>query len=475
MDAWQKIVVIAAGLLTLVTSCVVLYLLFGSSSNVNKANPSEKGVIDGTLSEGIAARSSKNLSEEELAQGFQLMANSTGESATIVHPNSPCWIELPTLGATSQIEPLPNSFGFLGAEACMPCHKEPYGSFFETAHYRTSEAASSASILGSFAKGENRLETIHPDLSFTMTQDSDGSYYQNAHLRSLTRRVRFDIVIGSGNLAQTYLFWEGQGLFQMHVSYFTKLNRWINSPGYHDGTAWYARKIIPKCVECHMTYMKPIPETRNRFNRAEVIFGVTCERCHGPGSEHVAHHRQYPGDRKSRFITNPASLSRQAMNDVCAQCHLGSAEPLQSPFSFRPGDKLEEFWKVTIEEGGSQGNVHSSNQLQRLQMAKCFAGSKMTCIDCHDPHRNERGNIVLFSQRCIRCHPPEHCKTATRLGEDGSDNCIDCHMGMGYDKHIQMETIESIQMPLLRDHNIRILPEATQRFIEQISKKRSNP
>ena len=471
-------------LVTFIASCVGLWFLVDRFSGSNERSQSEEEVGDGDLAQQVAVRRSRNLdsetrrmglSLEELARGFQLVANSDGESAMLVHPNSPCWIELPTPQASTLVEPTPHSYGFQGAEACMPCHKEYYRSFVETSHYQASQAASSASILGSFAEGENRLETNHPDLSFTMTQDSDGSFYQNVHLRSLTRRVRFGIVTGSGNLAQTYLFWDGEGLFQMHVSYYTKLNRWINSPGYNDGTAWYTRETIPKCVECHMTYMEPIPETRNRFNRAEVIFGVTCERCHGPGSEHVAHHRQYPGDRKPLFIANPAKLSRQAMNDVCAQCHLGSAEPLQRPFSFRPGDKLDEFWKATIEVGSPQGNVHSSNQLQRLKMSKCFTGSQMTCIDCHDPHRNERGNIALFSQRCIRCHPPEQCGTATRLGGDTSSNCIDCHMGMGYDNHIQMQTVETIHMPLLRDHNVRLLPEATQRFIERLSKNRSAP
>ncbi len=409
-----------------------------------------------------------SLSAEELQQGFKIIAGPDGDSSLIAHPNSPCWIELPEAQATIFTEPSQSAAGFLGAEACMACHKENYASFLKTSHYSASQAASSDSILGSFATGENKLETNHPDLSFTMTKASDGAFYQNVHLRSLSRSVRFDIVTGSGNLAQTYLFWEGDRLFQMHVSYYTRLKRWINSPGYSDGTAWYARRTIPKCAECHMTYMEPIPASSNRFQRNQVIFGVTCERCHGPGKEHVEHHRKYPGDRTSRFIANPSKLSRHAMNDVCAQCHLGSAEPLQQPFSFRPGDKVEDFWKVVEDEDSPQGNVHSSNQLQRLKMSKCFTGSQMTCADCHDPHRNERGNLALFSQRCIRCHPPADCKKATELGAVADTNCIDCHMGMGYDDHIQMETTDSIHMPLLRDHNVRVLPEATHRLMEQL-------
>ncbi len=411
-----------------------------------------------------------SLSAQELEQGFKIIADPAGDSSLIVHPNSPCWIELPQTQDAMFTEPSQLTTDFLGAESCMPCHKENYATFISTSHYRASQAASSKSILGSFAAGENRLETNHPDLSFTMTEADNGAFYQNVHLRSLTRRVRFDIVTGSGNLAQTYLFWDGDRLFQMHVSYYTQLKHWINSPGYHDGTAWYARETIPKCAECHMTYMEPIPDSRNRFQRSQVIFGVTCERCHGPGREHVEHHRKYPGDRKSRFITNPSHLSQQAMNDVCAQCHLGSAEPLQQPFSFRPGDRVQDFWKVAESEGSQQGNVHSSNQLQRLTMSKCFAGSQMTCGDCHDPHRNERGDLALFSQRCIRCHPPADCHTATGLGAPAVKNCIDCHMGMGYDDHIQMETTETIHMPLLRDHNVRVLPEATQRFMKQLNR-----
>ena len=56
---------------------------------------------------------------------------------------------------------------------------------------------------------------------------------------------------------------------------------------------------------------------------------------------------------------------------------------------------------------------------------------------------------------------------AAEVGETIENNCIDCHMGMGYDDHIRLETPDTIHMPLLRDHFIRILPEATQRFLGQ--------
>ncbi len=65
-----------------------------------------------------------------------------------------------------------------------------------------------------------------------------------------TRTERIDIVTGSGIKGQTYLYWKGDQLFQLPVSYWTDLKRWITSPGYTEGVANFDRPIVPRCLEC---------------------------------------------------------------------------------------------------------------------------------------------------------------------------------------------------------------------------------
>ena len=243
----------------------------------------------------------------------------------------------------------------------------------------------------------------------------------------------------------------------MHVSYFREPDRWVNSPGYVDGTAWYARKVIPKCVECHTTYMEWIPGSDNRYQKSSTILGVTCERCHGPGKEHVDFHQRNPNVKQGRSIVNPSDLSLTQQNDLCAQCHFGSGERLQPPFLFRPGDRLEDYWNVEELSGPEEGGVHSSNQLARLKLSECFQqSSDLTCISCHAPHHQERGDIKLFSTRCIKCHEPPDCGAFEQVGQSISDDCISCHMPLSADNHLPFESATTVQFPKLRDHYIRI-------------------
>jgi hypothetical protein len=52
-------------------------------------------------------------------------------------------------------------------------------------------------------------------------------------------------------------------------------------------------------------------------------WNVGCEKCHGPGSEHVEHPSR--GD-----ILNPARMDYVAASDTCIQCH-SQGRPLTSP------------------------------------------------------------------------------------------------------------------------------------------------
>ena len=160
-------------------------------------------------------------------------------------------------------------------------------------------------------------------------------------------------------------------------------------------------------------------------------------------------------------------LSREQTNDVCAQCHFGLGDRKSGvPFSFRPGDKLSDHWRFAPKSESMEGGVHSSNQLARLSLSKCFSKSaSMTCSDCHRIHQDDRKNIKLYSEKCVQCHAPEHCGASEQVGVSIGENCIDCHMAMGQDTHVAVKRNETTEFPLLRDHYIRILPAETERYL----------
>jgi len=122
---------------------------------------------------------------------------------------------------------------------------------------------------------------------------TEQGYFQTAIMRQsptdvVYRAERFDVVIGSSRKGQTYLFWKGDQLFELPVSYWVGLDEWVNSPGYHDGTAFFSKGVTPRCLECHATSFKSLTPPLNRYDKTSLVLGMTCEKCHGPGGEHVA-------------------------------------------------------------------------------------------------------------------------------------------------------------------------------------------
>jgi len=377
------------------------------------------------------------------------------------------WVQLPESGAdNSKTLPQERSLGeaaYVGPAACAECHQENYEGYIETAHYSTSRPAERESILGSFEDRKNLMKTTDDRLSFLMEARGDGCYQTALVQRGeqvYAHSERIDLITGSGNHGQSYLYWdEDDRLYELPVSYFKSSASWINSPGYKDGTADFARPIRPRCLECHSTFFENIPSTRNKYVRDNFILGVSCEKCHGPGSEHAAHHRQNLAASEAQFIVHPGNLERDRMNEVCAQCHSGAGKPLKEPFSYRPGKHLEEYIELDHAGTGARQGVHTANQLARLTKSRCYSESPdMACVTCHDPHQNEHGRVDLFSQRCQKCHEAAQCAECVKDPVHAVQNCIDCHMPTEAVQSIEMETRGGIESPQMRDHFIRILP-----------------
>lgn len=199
--------------------------------------------------------------------------------------------------------------GYVGDEACSACHQEKFETYLSSAHHLASRLPSQTSIDGKFTQGSNILRTSNPYLYFVMSATKEG-YFQSAVAKlppvdTISHKERFDLVIGSGRKGQTYLYWKGDELFELPVSYWTETDQWMNSPGYPDGLPNFDKPIIPRCLECHTTYVGSQPPSLNRFDKTSMVLGITCEKCHGPGRNHVARNQSKtpPGLGKRRTLS----------------------------------------------------------------------------------------------------------------------------------------------------------------------------
>jgi hypothetical protein len=278
--------------------------------------------------------------------------------------------------------------------------------------------------------------------------------------------VPFDLITGSSKMAQSYLYWHRDELYQMNVTYLSKLGDWINSPGYVDGDAAYARPIPARCLDCHTTYID-YRQPPNHYTPETLITGISCERCHGPGKQHVDYHRAHPEAKKAAHTVVPSQLSRQQQLDICSQCHSGLSPLKGKPFSFRPGDALHDHYEL-LDPEELANSVHTSNQVSRLSKSECFQQTQMTCVSCHNPHQNERGQMALFSQRCLKCHTADHPQVAELSDDKLADNCVDCHMPVRASDKLRFDTAEASIFPYLRDHFIRVDQQATNEYLQSI-------
>jgi len=347
----------------------------------------------------------------------------------------------------------PNNY--VGDEACKSCHAEKVESYWKTAHHQTSRPADKEAILGSFTDGRNVLQTGNPELSFRMDSRADGFYQTSiwAFPSSMyPRSERFDVVVGSGRVGQTYLYWKKDHLFQLPVSYWVDLDAWINSPGYRDGVVNFDRPVPPRCLECHFTYAETVGEP-NQYRPVSLITGISCERCHGPGLEHIKARKR--NQKVGGEIINPAKLPGDRQMEVCTQCHGGRRYPLTTPFSYLPGEPLDEYYRLDPAAAAATVDVHG-NQVGLLLMSRCYrSSSQLSCSTCHDVHKPQR-DPASFSVHCLQCHRVSACGEFRRLRDKIASACIDCHMPVQESKLVFYNSKGKKSSALIRSHLIQI-------------------
>lgn len=366
-------------------------------------------------------------------------------------------------------------------QVCGECHRDHWNDCQQSAHFRTSSLATPESVRGHLDPPRNRVEAFHREAWLEVVAKPEG-IFQELHIdqqgKHFHHEARIDLVIGSGKMGQSYLTWINDALHQLPLSHFSDADRWTFSPGidYPAGSVNFARPVIERCLDCHATWFQAVPRTFNRYAREGFELGVTCSRCHGDGHEHVEHHKAHPEDSVPHRIVNPANLSRDLANAVCAQCHSGEGQLVSTGFRYQPGEPLSRY--LRLPKGNAQGtpaDPHAANQLQRIEQTGCFQKSEMSCFTCHDPHQNERGQEQLFVDRCLQCHQRDDCGQRQRSGDVIDRLCIECHMPLAQDMDLRRPGQGALPMPKMRDHRIQVWPTATISVLRRLANSPGEP
>ena len=324
-------------------------------------------------------------------------------------------------------------------ETCRPCHQSIYDSYVKTGHYLTSGAATRDAVMGDFRQGRNVVRTPVSGLDFTMEKSRGGFFQTGTYTADTTSSFTkpFHVVVGSGERAQTYLFWEGERLFQLPGMYFTPEATWTLGPGYENWiAAWedlprksvsmlFERPIGGRCLECHTSAVTRVGSPDGvEFRPESLETGISCGKCHGPGEDHVAFHEKHPDVDEGRHILNPARLSRSRQLSSCALCHAGQGVARTPSLSFKPGDEISRH-RFYPKAERMKLSVHGG-QVPFLVESRCFSESdSMTCSTCHDVHVDQTGQTAAFSQKCLDCHPQAHPEDPELAR---GDSCTGCHM-----------------------------------------------
>jgi predicted CXXCH cytochrome family protein len=253
-----------------------------------------------------------------------------------------------------------------------------------------------------------------------------------------------DWILGSGGHARTYLYrTPGGELFQLPLAWYSQTRQWGMAPGYdrpdHDGVL---RMVRRECLFCHNAYPE-VPAGSDAHNATHLFpeslpEGIGCQRCHGPGAEHIwlASGGMAPAAEIRAAIFNSGRLPRNRQDEVCMTCHLQPSVTLpglrrfgRNDFSYRAGEPLDDYLvQVDVEEEGQRPDerFEINHHAYRLRQSRCFleSGGGVGCLNCHDPHRVIPAEKMAARVRdtCLGCHtnvPADHTVNA---------DCASCHM-----------------------------------------------
>ena len=212
-----------------------------------------------------------------------------------------------------------------GPEVCADCHPDVVEGFLKTGMGRSLYAVKGAQRIENFAKSKATIKHPETGVLYRAFVDEDGRFFQEESLpeTGYRRVVEASHIIGSGNHTRSYLGTVDGELVELPLTWYSERGMWDMSPGYERANHQrFSRPVKPICLFCHND---PTPTATHKLAMYErpLAEGISCARCHGEGSGHVAAMSgtaapSGPSDK----ILNPKKATKEKQLQICQQCHL---------------------------------------------------------------------------------------------------------------------------------------------------------
>ncbi len=338
---------------------------------------------------------------------------------------------------------------FVNKQRCITCHAEQAKSWLGSDHEKAMQVANEKTVLANF---DNLSFT---DAGVTSRFFKKGKRYFVNTIGENGQYADFEVkyTFGVKPLQQYLLQLPKNKLQAFTVAWDTEKKQWFDlypnekitpgSPLHWTGRAFTANS---SCMECHMTNMslKYVVAT-STYHTTWSEVNVSCQSCHGPGSEHVVwsqsdkqKQQNYPS--KGLIVDYP-QMSPQKQVESCARCH-------SRRFSVSKNDAHgRSFFDDFMPELLREGVYHSDGQiLDEVYVYGSFVQSKMyqkgvQCMDCHDPHSLKVR--AMDNSLCVRCHqknaPTQPFSSLKEKSYNSAQHhfhapgssgalCVNCHM-----------------------------------------------
>jgi tetratricopeptide (TPR) repeat protein len=348
---------------------------------------------------------------------------------------------------------------YAGAASCSGCHETEFNLWRESHHALAMQHATPQSVVGDFSGVEfQHFETTstfftRDGVPHVRTDNEEGASQEYAikYTFGVTPLQQYLIEFPDGRLQALPVAWDARSVIEGGQRWF---HLYPDEPILHDDVLhWTGREQNWNymCAECHSTNLvKNYNIDSDTYDTTWSEINVSCEACHGPGSNHVAQAEARKFASRYGLVTDQDDTGRAVweMNvetgiaarselrmrppvqpEACGRCH-SRRSVLSADYEF--GKSLLDTHRPALLDNTlyfADGQIRDEVYVYGSFLQSRMYQAGVSCSDCHEPHSGRLRTGSDPNDVCGTCHLPTRFANTDHHKHQGETvGCVDCHM-----------------------------------------------